>query len=113
MRLMGARYGDSQRGTTIKYPGQRPHCFQANGAFVHALPCALTSGRQEQQPDPGGRCGVGWGEVGGGGGRWGEAARSPQIWLSHQRQQTLIANSYVSKKEVPNESYTVCCTSNL
>ena len=43
----------------------------------------MTSRRREQRPDPRGRCPVGWGD----------ATRSPQIWLSHQGQQTLIATT--------------------
>ena len=43
----------------------------------------MTSQGQEQQPDPRGRCPVG--------GR--DTRRSPQIWLSHQGKQTLIATT--------------------
>ena len=43
----------------------------------------MTSRRREQRPEPSGRCPVGWGD----------ATRSPQIWLSHRGQQTLIATT--------------------
>ena len=45
-----------------EYLGQRPHCFQANGAFIHAVPRALTSRRWEQRPDPEGKMPLGVGE---------------------------------------------------
>ena len=43
----------------------------------------MTSRRREQRPEPSGRCPVGWGD----------ATRSPQIWLSHWGQQILIATT--------------------
>ena len=60
------------------------------GIHTSGSPCAVTSRRREQWPIPRGRSPVGWRD----------ATKNPQIWLSHQGQQTLIATTLCSDSQL-------------